>query len=407
MSIWLDWSELNKRAKKKKKIFLYGRSEDWVHKALKSFHETPSGIIDRDPTYEGTAYFGLKVSPLESLTDLNECFFVITAGEFEGITDLLDSRGLVAGIDYCCSPDFQDYRFIKDFHASNFELLIASSDYNDQSRARSSRMGGGIYKFNTKTGHFERLVKGSIRQFGKYENAYLAVDYVDRQLLWIESDFSIKLKLSLPKANYCGLAIDEENAVAYIANAGDDSVLVVTNIDTMCPKISDELLFLNRRGMVRESHLNDLEFYEGKLFFSYFSKSGNYKLGAFDGGVSHFDLRRNVLEEESISKLWKPHSPKVINEKLWVLDSMRGSLKSAFGDEYYNFGGFVRGLGFKDGIFFIGQSQDMYISDRVSQGAMVSGDSGVYLFDIKSKAYRFLPINKIMNIHDIKVLNDV
>jgi hypothetical protein len=86
---------------------------------------------------------------------------------------------------------------------------------------------------------------------------------------------------------------------------------------------------------------------------------------------------------------------------------MRGKLVSGFGSEYYNIGGFVRGLDFYNDTIVIGQSQDMYLSDRVAQGDSVSVDSGVHLFDTDSKALRFVPINKIMNIHDLMVLSHV
>ena len=65
------------------------------------------------------------------------------------------------------------------------------------------------------------------------------------------------------------------------------------------------------------------------------------------------------------------------------------------------------GLDFYNDTIVIGQSQDMYLSDRVAQGDSVSVDSGVHLFDTDSKALRFVPINKIMNIHDLMVLSHV
>ncbi|WP_271271702.1 DUF4915 domain-containing protein [Aliamphritea hakodatensis] len=406
MSVWLSWNELNLRCKEKSKIYLYGRSEDWVHKAIKKITANIHGIVDRDITYHGTEYFGLPISPIEKIDCSDSPFFIITAGEFEGIVDTLENMGLKSGVDFCCSPDFRDYRKIKDFHEKNFEVLIASSDYNDQTRARSSRVGGGLFKFNTATKEFTKLVKGSFRQFEYYNGFIVAVDYVERELVFINSDYVVEKRISLPKPNYCGLAIDEVNNTVYIANAGDDSILVINEPLSLNLTIT-ELNFLSREGSNREAHINDLELYDGKLLFSYFSKSGNYKLGVFDGGVSHYDLQSDELATECISGLWKPHSPKVIGGKLWVLDSMRGSLVSGFGNECYNIGGFARGLDEYQGVMVVGQSQDMYLSDRVSQGSVVSVDSGIHLFDTDSKAVRFIPINTIMNIHDIKVITHV
>tara|TARA_B100000886_G_C20415166_1_gene488955 strand:- start:628 stop:1851 length:1224 start_codon:yes stop_codon:yes gene_type:complete len=407
MNIWMSWQELNSVVASKKDIYLYGRSVDWVHKCLNNLRVNPKCIIDREKTYHGKKYFDLEVYPIEKIKIHDEIFIIITAGDYEGIVDLLESRGLKPGYNFVCSPDFQDYKKLLSFHSKNFNILISCSDYNDQTRARASREGGGLYELNTKTFQLKKKLSGSFRQFDNYNSNLLAVDYVSRELLFINKDYKIEKKIQLNKPNYCGLAIDNQNHRAYIANAGDDTVLLISELDKKKPKLSEIQFIKKPKGKNREAHVNDLYFFDDKIFFSYFSRSGNYKLGVFDGGVSHYDQNDGNISTEMISKLWKPHSPKIFNGKLWVLDSMRGKLISGFGSEYYNIGGFVRGLDFYNDTIVIGQSQDMYLSDRVAQGDSVSIDSGVHLFDTDSKALRFVPINKIMNIHDLKVLNIV
>lgn len=406
-NIWLDWFSLNRLVAAKSKIYLYGRSEDWVHKCLNKLAVRPQAIIDRDPAYHGSYYHGLPIFPLNEVEDLSDSFFIITAGEYDGIIDGLLALGLTPGLDFACSPDFKDYRTVIEFHELNFEILISCSDYNDQMRARSSRLGGGFYIYNTKTAEIEKVATGSFRQFEKYSGQFVAVDYVSREVVFFDEKFNVKKTVALPKSNYCGLAIDHLNDVAFLANAGDDSIMALRDLSGDNPWFEELSVLPDRQGRNRESHINDLFFCDNKLFFSYFSRSGNYKYNVFDGGVSHFDFESGTLESESISNLWKPHSPRVIDGKLWVLDSMRGALVSGCGHERVEVGGFARGLDYLENVFVIGQSQDMYLSDRMSQGCAVSVDSGINLFDVTSGALRFLPINKIMNIHDLKILRYV
>ena len=138
MNIWMSWQELNSVVASKKDIYLYGRSVDWVHKCLNNLRVNPKCIIDREKTYHGKKYFDLEVYPIEKIKIHNEIFIIITAGDYEGIVDLLESRGLKPGYNFVCSPDFQDYKKLLNFHSKNFNILISCSDYNDQTRARAS-----------------------------------------------------------------------------------------------------------------------------------------------------------------------------------------------------------------------------------------------------------------------------
>ena len=38
MNIWLDWPILNKILKQKKRVYFFGRSEDWVPKTLSKIY---------------------------------------------------------------------------------------------------------------------------------------------------------------------------------------------------------------------------------------------------------------------------------------------------------------------------------------------------------------------------------
>ncbi|XXK30591.1 DUF4915 domain-containing protein [Rhodobacteraceae bacterium nBUS_24] len=400
LGYWKTWREIRKASSKKEGIFLYGRSEDWVHKAISSLPETNLlGIVDRNRDHHGSTYLDLKIGQFEEIENPKNYFFLITAGEFDGILDVLSKSGLTAGIDYACSPDFRDLRFIKEFTNIHVSAVIACSDYNDFTRARSSRMGGGLYKFDSSTKKIEKKAKGSYRQLQLVEGSVYAVEYVEGAIDQFDRDLNFVERYYLPGTNLCGIAYNEHRDCFYVSNAATDAILEV-RLDTNDTAVLKHFM---KKGMKREAHINDLCFHDGKLFVSYFSKSGNYKYGVFDGGVSVIDIDLNLEPQEIINGLWKPHSPSIFDGQFYVLDSMRGNLLSGKPNSQLQFPGFVRGLDKKKNIWAIGQSQDMYISEHIGSGRTISIDPGVYLCDNESHIQRFYPLPSIMNIHDIKI----
>lgn len=402
MNLFLDWSEVEARITiSGKKVALYGRSEDWVHKALTKLTLRPEVIIDRNSNYHNDLFYDIRVRPIEDLANPKDFFFVITAGDYEGIVDGLESLGLSAGSDFSCSPDFRDYRLIKDFYDFSKRVVISCSDYNDQTRARSSSLGGGLFLFDMEETSLIKVVEGSFRQIELVGDLVYAVEYVIGELWVLDRELKVLDKWKLPGTNICGLAYDKNRNIAYSANAGNDQIYI-TDLSAN-GVLLETLNCFSRPGAKRESHVNDLVVSDDKLFVSCFSVSGNYKFGVFDGGVLQVDLMSQEVVGPLISGLWKPHSPRVIDGSLMVLDSMRGDLVYGTG-ERLNIGGFVRGLDVADNLYFIGQSQDMYISDRLSKGSAIPVDPGFYVVDKASLASRFYPLPKLMNVHDLRVV---
>ena len=105
----MNWKQINNQVKSKQ-LYLYGRSEDWVHKALVKLEKKPLNIIDRDLAYSGSEYIGIKVFPFEKLNISSDAFFVITAADYEGIVEFLEEKGFKEGLNYALSPDFSNYK---------------------------------------------------------------------------------------------------------------------------------------------------------------------------------------------------------------------------------------------------------------------------------------------------------
>lgn len=395
-SMWLTWDDI-RRAVKGRRAYLYGRSEDWVHKATPRLKDELVGIVDREQQYHGTLYKGLPVFPFESIDSPNECYFVITAGDFDGIVENLIAHGLRPGVDFSCSPDFRDYQVLSKIKSHKVNVLFSSSDYNDVTRARGSRVGGGLFVLEMPTGEIKRVATGSFRQFEQSGDYIYAVEYVEKSLVQFDLDFRIVKKVGLEKPNYCGLALNCDDGLIYLANAGTDEI---SAFDMHSLEMSKKRRF-NTNQLGAEHHVNDLCYSEGILYCSYFSYCGGFKRGVFDGGVSAIDVNKEeAMPVQLIGGLWKPHTPKFVDGKLHVLDSMRGRLLSGSPKPITRFSGFVRGMCKHENYWIVGQSEDMYVTDRMSMTEdAVLLNSGVYIYDDESKATFFYVTPGIMNIH--------
>lgn len=395
-SMWLTWDDI-RRAVKGRRAYLYGRSEDWVHKAAPRLKDELVGIVDREQQYHGTLYKGLPVFPFESIDSPNECYFVITAGDFDGIVENLIAHGLRPRVDFSCSPDFRDYQVLSKIKSHKVNVLFSSSDYNDVTRARGSRVGGGLFVLEMPTGEIKRVATGSFRQFEQSGDYIYAVEYVEKSLVQFDLDFKIVKKVGLEKPNYCGLALNSDDGLIYLANAGTDEI---SAFDMHSLEMSKKRRF-NTNQLGAEHHVNDLCYSEGILYCSYFSYCGGFKRGVFDGGVSAIDVNKEeAMPVQLIGGLWKPHTPKFVDGKLHVLDSMRGRLLSGSPKPITRFSGFVRGMCKHENYWIVGQSEDMYVTDRMSMTEdAVLLNSGVYIYDNESKATFFYVTPGIMNIH--------
>jgi hypothetical protein len=102
-----------------------------------------------------------------------------------------------------------------------------------------------------------------------------------------------------------------------------------------------------------------------------------------------------------VEGLWKPHSPEIIQGNLFYLDSIRGRLhlnSHVFAGE---FSGFTRGLAHDGRFYYVGQSEDMYLTKRFGVAGNTMLNAGFYLFDATTRASSFYPMLDNMNIHDL------
>ena len=249
------------------------------------------------------------------------------------------------------------------------------------------------YLVDPATSNFEQQAKGSFRQFQTLaDNRIAAIEYVDKKLIVFTPSFEIDHSIDLDLPNYCGLSVCDQTGNVSILNAGTDEILTFDSNDWQLLKRRN----FSAKGNRYSHHLNDCVYHEGQLYCSYFSLSGGYKIDVFDGGVACFDPLSDNEPIPLLTGLWKPHSPRFFDGKLYVLDSMTGRLVTGKSNFQAKFPGFARGLDKHLQYFVIGQSEDMYVSERMHLETVML-NAGIYIYDVEFNASRFISIDGLMN----------
>lgn len=400
----MNWNQINSKILGRE-LYFYGRSEDWVHKALSKLNKKPNLIIDRDLAYKGKTYLGIKILPIEEINLTKDVFIIITAADYDGIIEILEEKGFKEDIHFTLSPDFANYKELTKLKDYSKKILFTCSDYNDRKRARSSKLGGGLYTLDLPSGEIIKHYVGSLRELKKLHDGYISVDYVDKKLINFNPDFQKINEADLDYPNSCGIAVDNKKSLIYIANAGKDLIEIYSLSDFK--KISEKN-FISEDGLSKSGghHINDLYLHDGILYFSYFSCSGRWKKGILDGGVSCIstnellDLDNLVIRKPLISGLTKPHSPLILDTSIYVLDSMHGYLINGSGKILSKFPGFSRGIDNDINYMYIGLSEDMYVAERSKENSTML-NSGICILNESENTYRFYPTLGIMNIHSL------
>ena len=172
-------------------------------------------------------------------------------------------------------------------------------------------------------------------------------------------------------------------------------------------KLLDKIIFSDKSKQFADGqcHINDITTMGSSLIVSYFSRSGLWRKGIFNGGVSEIETNNNNKIQDLILGLNQPHSPEIFEGQIYVLDSLNKNLYH--GTKIISkFHGFIRGLASDGNCFYIGQSEDMYLSKEMGQNINVTMcNAGIFQLDINKNISRFLSTPDIMNIHDIKVID--
>ena len=410
--LWKSWNEVKKICKDKTVVF-WGRSEDWIPKTVKKIENCVDKIIiDRNPTYEGSSFRGLPIylpSKIDSL-NVDNIYIIITGGVYESIAEDLIDMGFTPGKNFCCTPEIKDWGLLQEIREYDKNIIVSCSDYSEKGGKRYSKLGGGIYICNTRNNSLEKKIGGHFREIIKVEDQYYVTEFVEKKIYVLSKDFQKINEYNVDqtpdnseKPNGCGIAYHSDKQLFFVANAASDTINIYHRdsfkyLDTI--HMSDRF----RKTGDGQHHINDICIADNFLLVSCFSVSGNWKRGIMDGGVVQFDL--DDLTKPAVTlftDLWMPHSVQYIDGTVCVLDSMRGDFYVGNQKIEGNFPGFTRGLAYDNRFYYIGQSEDMYMSRLFGVKQNIMCNAGVYLFDINNKVSRFYSFPYLMNVHDILI----
>ena len=142
-------------------------------------------------------------------------------------------------------------------------------------------------KYEKKFGQFRQVVRAS--------SGYYAINFVKKEVVKFNSNLNVLNKFKIYQKNkntkYCGLTYDEKKQVFYMVNTTSDYIEIFDkNLkirwNLFLEKNTEKNLYYFNEGVC---HLNDIVFFDGKLYVSYFSLTGRWRDNLFDGGLCEID----------------------------------------------------------------------------------------------------------------------
>lgn len=408
--MWIKWTDLNsKLLSLNKKIVFYGRSEDWIPKALKKIDYNKSKILicDNNKNFTNTIFHGVQVKHRSFFDKIvKKFFFIITSSNYSSIANDLKKNGLRSGTDFVCLPEFYDFAHLVKMRSSTGKILLSSSDESKKKATRYSGHGGGIFlvEFDEMNVTIKKIINGSFRQISKKDDGYFCANYKSGDIYLLDKKFKIK-KIFKTKINtLCGIDYNEKKDELICVSSVEDCIYLFSCTQN---KIIKKINFKKSSSSLNSNHhINDVKFLDDQIFITFFSATGSWKQGLFDGGIAKLDLNKNDEEFEIISNnSTQPHSPEIIDGSVSFCDSCNMNVILGGQKKPLNFNGYVRGLDQHSQHIFVGQSETMYLSRMMKNNKLLELTSGIHIVNYSLNVSRFLPTFGICNIHDIKVIN--
>lgn len=399
-SAWLSWEQLNTKGKNKKIIF-FGAGY-WLDKTKVYLAKDAAYIVDNSKYEQGQRGSGLNIYNPEKLLEetRDEILIIITTSGFMEVSEQLINYGFVSGEHFIVTPSLKDFATIARINQNKQEVYITCSD---QYLDNQSNRGGGLYKYNTADGKYEKIINGQCHGIIQGKNEiYLVDDMVGIRVL--DLNFKTKRIIELPdKSRPHGIAYSEERNSIYVNLSGFDAIAVINldsnNIQSQI-SISDKF----RKQNTAQHHINDICCYGDSLYVSMFSRSGNWKRGVYDGVILEIDIETGEVKWPVVQDLWFPHTPVIINGLLHYCDSMRGTVQNSTWKNIVKFNGFVRGIAHDGDFYYVGQSMHRHIDRITGVNENISLDTGIFIVEEASKVTKFYSTPTLTDINAVMIL---
>jgi len=411
-NIWKGWNEFNQIIAGKKIIF-FGVADDWFEKTFRYSDPNLVYIVDNSETRKGKRYFvnekygEVDVKSPEVLKEKeSDAYVVITSGAYLSIVPQLESLGLKAGEDFCCTPALNHLKIINDFETCQTKLLICSSEHKIYSELdKEKKKGGGLYLYDILKKNYTKLMEGNFHQIIEIGDNYYILDEQRGVLITTKQDFKVIKEFGFEMDSFShGLAYCPKREQVFIAKAGLDKISIYDDRDHshIIDLPLSEKTYKYKRDM---HHINDIYIKGDYLYASLFSHSGNCLIGIYDGGILEINLDNYDERRVLVGDAWMPHGVCFINNELHYLDSMNGAIYRGNKKIVGIFPGFLRGLDFDGRFYYAGQSEIRYFDRLKGIKEYVSLNGGFYMFDEETKAGRFFSMPDVRQIRNLIVLN--
>lgn len=352
-------------------------------------------IVDNSSNLQGSEFEGLAVKNPNAIT--NNSFILICSTAISDISAQLTEMGLKENIDFAISPILNDLLAISELEN------MQSSFYFTSGTAPSDTFGGGLYhcQVNGSDVQLNKVYSGSCYGAIQYKDSILFVD-TDNGLFRYTNNAATKVAELPLKSRAHGLSYNSDNHCIYITCSYLDAVLELNSKFEIVRqfKLSEKLA----KSGSPQHHCNDNLAIGNSLYVSMFSSTGNWKQDVFDGCIAEFEIDSGKRLRDIKQELYMPHNVKIFDNSIHILDSLPGHLLYSNLSVQGTFPAFTRGLDYKDGIYFIGQSKNRNYSRVMGLSNNVSIDCGVIIFNPVIKASRFIQFpHAIGEIHSIVV----
>lgn len=276
------------------------------------------------------------------------------------------------------------------------ELLVNLNEFpKNNFLVTANGINGGIYKLNIFRNRIKRVFAGSVRGIVKVKDTYVCADE-NEGILILNKDFKIikKQKLDYMSNPHC-IDFDQKNRIIYVNITALDCIYKISYPSLKILK----KIHIFKKKFYDAHHINSIKYNDENLYLTMFSLKGIFRNDVWnDGGIIKYNLKNG--KKKIIKKnLFQPHSIQIVNNKLYVCNSMKFEILLNLQNKI-PFNGYARGLLVKKDYILVGMSKVRRL-DRFRQfNKHISQDAGVIFLNRHRNTSNFFkfPTSEIYDI---------
>lgn len=390
-----SFSQINRRVDRP--VILFGSGNIAKKTYRKLGYERVAFIVDSSKNLQGTQFEGLEIFSPERVS--RDYFVIICSTAISDISKVLEQKGLTPNKDFASSPILNDLLAISELEQIQTTFYFTSGTATPP----NAKYGGGLYRCEVSSTevHLEKCYAGPCYGATAVGENLFFVD-TDRGLIEYDGE-SFTLRTAFPDGSRAhGISYHAGSGQFYVACSYLDAVLTVQPDFTLGKSYN----LSKKREQHGEPmhHCNDVLALGESVYVSMFSSTGNWKYDSFDGCIAEFDRITGDRLADVYQGLYMPHNIKYFDGALHILDSLPGHLRFNNFAVQGTFPAFTRGLDYKNGLYYVGQSKNRNYSKVMGLSNNISIDCGVIIFNPELHVSRFIQFPyTIGEIHAIVV----